>query len=117
MFVSASGDLHPVDLAKEKGHQIEHVHGSFVKEAAGKLGVPDPGRVQELAAIHFGVDRKRTKLVAIDAALENFIDGRKTAIVADLVDEAGTSSAIAKAGSGLEIQSERLLAKNVLASL
>jgi hypothetical protein len=62
------------------------------------------------------VDGKRAEFVAVNRGFESFVDGRETAIVADLIDAAGADGAIAQLGGGLEIQREWLFAKNVLAS-
>jgi hypothetical protein len=63
------------------------------------------------------VDGKRTELVAIDRSFKNFVDRRKPAVVAYLIDESGADSPIAQSCRGLQVQREWLFAKNVLAGI
>jgi hypothetical protein len=62
------------------------------------------------------VDGKRAKFIAVNRGFEGLVDGRKTAIVAHLIDAAGADGASAQLGGGLEIQREGFFTENVLAS-
>src|SRR5437016_14339866 len=88
MLVTARSDLHPFDLPEEKSHQIEHVNGCFIQKASGEARVPNPGRIEQFAAVHFGVNGKRTQLVAVNRLLQNLVNRSKTAVVNHLVDPA-----------------------------
>src|SRR5207244_8185271 len=108
-------NLYPFDLPEEKSHQIEHVNRCFIQKASSEAGVPNPGRIDQFAAVHFGVDGKRAKLIALNRLLQNLVNRGKTAVVTHLIDHAGAHGAVAQPGGGVKIQCEGFFTKNMLA--
>ena len=96
MLVRTRRDLYPLHLPEEKSHQVEHVNWRFIEKASGEARVPNPGRTDQFAAVHFGMYGKRLKFAALDRLPQNLINRGKPAVVTHLIDHAGAHGSVAQ---------------------